>query len=334
MLQRAGWAVLFLEIGGGLFSAVGAFSRAYPPRVEDWELLQQVEIARTEPERIRALVIGNSHAREALNSDELGRETLVLGLPLNDAAEIEHQVRTLVPGLPKLEVAYFGISYFTFHWSNTAADDEGLLYARRTFHSLFPVWRPVEADVASMVRGKAHWIARPDHWRLAVHGLRHGTSEFVAETEARRRYLLELRADTALVRHSDERLAEKLGKEESMMRRNPNLPAENYARLSTAIAALHRRGVRVVLFTPPYFASYRDGYLERPRTVEQRELMQRLTREHGVEYLDFSEHEMGLEARWFRDSDHLNPAGRTVFTRMLVEATEQGPHVTRPLAAP
>jgi hypothetical protein len=316
---RAG---VFTLVGAVIFLGLTALSRPYPPQLQDWQLLRQFDATRNRPETVEAIILGNSHAREAIDLEVLGKETLVLGLPLNDLAEVQHQVRTLLPRLINLEVAFIGISYFSFHWSNDGA--EHLLYARRTLHALLPVWRPVEGDLSSVVRGKAHWVARPDRWQRVLQGRLRGVTSYEQEDAAIWALVEEPRTDSMLMTMAEKRAAELKADEERMLRQNPDLPAENYARLSATIEFLQRRGVRVVLFTPPFHPHFRNLYRDRPETAEMRALAQRLTQEHGLEYLDFSDHAMGEDPRWFRDGDHVNRRGAKHFTSMLLEAAESG----------
>ncbi len=104
----------------------------------------------------------------------------------------------------------------------------------------------------------------------------------------------------------------------SVIRENhPEVAAETYASLSAAIRLLQKQGVRVILFTPPYYQPYRALYAGEPTLPEMKRLAERLRAEHGVEYYDFSEDELSLDPENFRDSDHLNFRGKERFTRRL-----------------
>gem|GEM_PF-1046498 len=77
-------------------------------------------------------------------------------------------------------------------------------------------------------------------------------------------------------------------------------------------------GFKPVLVTTP-FTDYYNYWFSGEVYVEFRAAMSRMSREYGVPYLDYSR-----DARFrrtfdfFADSDHLNPLGRKVFTRILL----------------
>jgi hypothetical protein len=318
---------LFVLCGAAILLVLTYISRPYPAMLEDWHVERDLQAARAAPGTIRALVLGNSHARESIDPMALGGGVIVFGMPFNDLAEVEYQVRTVAPELPDLEVVYLAVSYFSFHWSNDG--DNILLNARRVFHALNPSWHPINRDVTSLARGKLYWVARPDRWKRVVLGKLTGRTTYEQEEDQRLALVSAPRADSVLLADAEQRTANFQGHEDRMMRREPGLPERNYRRLASTIEFLHERGVRVVLFTPPYYEPYRVEYRGRASRAEQRRLLDRVIREHRVEYYDFSEHPMGDDARWWTDSDHMNPAGRAHFTPLLVEATSAAAPTTR-----
>lgn len=327
-LTRAG---IFLLLGGILLVILDRVSRQYPARGWDEILLERLDTARTEPESIEILVVGNSHAG-AIDADEAGTGALVFPFPWNDLADVDYQVRNLAAELPALRLVVITVSYFTFHWSNDESDEDGLLDSRRTFHAITPSWRPVEHDLASLIRGKSSWIVRRDDWYQVISGLLGGgPAEDEDEDES---HLEETRSDSFLVAHAEERVARTLERKDVMIERNPDLPEENYRRISALIDHLHSAGVRVVLFTPPFHYRYIELYREANPPREMESSVRRLAAEQGIEWLDYSDHPMAEEARWFLDSDHLNADGRQRFTRMFLdEVGARGKLVESPLDA-
>jgi hypothetical protein len=317
-LRRSGsgllGAGLFLALGGILWLGLEKVSRAHPPQGWDLILLQRMDTVRRAPESIRILAIGNSHAG-AIAPEALEPGSLILPFPWNDLADVNHQLRTLVPRLPQLQVVLITVSYFTLHWSNDALGDEGLLDSRRKFHAVAPGWKPVEGDVESLVQGKTYWIARPDHWLGVFSGIRGSPMELDDLGE----HLEEFRTDSFLVAHAEDRVPHTLDQAREMLELDPVLPEANQARLVDLLAYLDEEGVCVVLYTPPFHWRYRELYGDAPSLEEMNRRIRRISAKTGVPWLDHSDHPMSGDARWFVDSDHLNNEGRARFTDLIMD---------------
>lgn len=309
---------LFLLMGVVLWLGLQKVSRAHPPRGWDLILMHRMDTVRTTPESIEILAIGNSHAG-AIEPETLERGSLVLPLPWNDLAEMNYQVHTLAPRLPELRVVLIALSYFTFHWSNDLLEDDGLLESRRKFHAVAPGWGTVEGDLESLVRGKTYWIVRPDDWLGVIQGIRGRDMELDDLEE----HLEEVQTDSFLVSHAEDRIPHTLDQSREMMELDSTLPEENYARLAGMIEYLQERGVCVVLYTPPFHWRYRELYRPEPSLREMHRLTRRIEEEQGVPWLDYSDHSMADEARWFSDSDHLNTEGRNLLTTLMMGQVEE-----------
>ncbi|CAN5816088.1 hypothetical protein BH23GEM11_BH23GEM11_20880 [soil metagenome] len=305
-------AAVFLLVGAVLWIGLERLSQAHPPTGWDELLLDRMDTVSTVPERVRVLVIGNSHAG-AIDPDDLDRGSVSLAFPWNDLSEAELQVRTLAPRLPELRVALVTVSFFTFHWANEELAEEGLLDSRERFHAVSPGWGTVDGDVASLLRGKIYWIVRPDHWlgvAIALSG---------RGSDDERGFRDEVHPDSALARHAEERVAQTLDRKRRMTARNPALPEENYERLAGIVDDLQDLGVCVVLYTPPFHWRYLELYRGEPSLSEMRRFTTRLSEARGVPWLDFSDHPMTREPLWFADSDHLNMLGDSYFTGIIME---------------
>lgn len=305
---------LFLAMGAVLWLGLERVSKAHPPQGWDLILLHRMDTVRRAPESIEILAIGNSHAG-AIAPEALDRGSLVLPFPWNDLADVNHQLRTLVPRLPRLQVVLITVSYFTFHWSNEVLEDDGLLDSRRKFHAVSPGWTPVGGDVASLVRGKSYWIVRPDHWLGVFSGLRGSEMELDDLGE----HLEDIPSDALLVAHAEDRVPHTLDQAREMMELHPSLPEANHARLAGILEYLDEQGVCVVLYTPPFHWRYRELYAGAPSLSEMHRRIRRVAAETGVAWLDYSAHPMADEARWFVDSDHLNNLGQNLLTTLIME---------------
>jgi hypothetical protein len=98
--------------------------------------------------------------------------------------------------------------------------------------------------------------------------------------------------------------------------RHPNLDDHAFDALRDVSRELEAAGLRVVLVTPPYFASY-EARFDPKRKAQARRLAQRIANETGAEYFDASTEPELTKAGLFSDSDHVNLAGKTAFSRWL-----------------
>lgn len=290
-------------------------SMRYPPSYSEAVAIGEVQRTIRERTRIEALSLGNSHAR-AIEFSHLALDGVTVGLPWNDLAEVEFQVQTLAPRLPRLEVVLIALSYFSFHWSNVHGDEERLLTGRRQFYAAVPPRRWMKGDLDNFIIGNSYWIARPDNWYFAFAPLL--GRDFI-ESQRRRYYFDRAEAKTPehLRRHAELRVPRKLELIPYIRERHPGVVHENYERLGEIVRYLRARGVRVVLFTPPYYQDYTALYSSEPTLAEFRMLAARFQAEHQVEYYDFSADPLAGDHLNYRDSDHLNDRGTARFAKIL-----------------
>lgn len=106
---------------------------------------------------------------------------------------------------------------------------------------------------------------------------------------------------------------------------HPNLKQDSYRELHELVEDFERDGIDVILYTPPYFAAYNRCFDER-RQKFMRDSAQRIARQTGARYFDFSTHaEFVNDLALFDNSDHLAPPGRERFSRLLAEAIKAKP---------
>ena len=113
-----------------------------------------------------------------------------------------------------------------------------------------------------------------------------------------------------------------------MAQLNPQIAAQAVGALGNAIDRLQQKGVRVILFTPPYYQVYNERYLaQAPEMIDQMyQSVSQLQQEFGVEYYDFSQDpELSTRPRLFINSDHVNECGRQASSERLAEAMRQVP---------
>jgi len=117
------------------------------------------------------------------------------------------------------------------------------------------------------------------------------------------------------------------GQFDEMMRNmrafHPGLEEDTYRALHDLVAEFEGEGVRVVLFTPPYYAAYNRCF-DRRLQILMRENAQRIVHDTGAGYFDFSSTPEFLDDRsLFVNSDHLTTSGRAVFSELLGKAIAQ-----------
>jgi hypothetical protein len=107
-----------------------------------------------------------------------------------------------------------------------------------------------------------------------------------------------------------------------MANAHPGLEQDSYAALARTIEQLQARGVRVVLYTPPYYDRYSTYFTEQGSNILDRMKLEveRLQETYGVEYYDFSrDPKLISQPEFFYNSDHLSDCGRRVFSGELLE---------------
>jgi hypothetical protein len=308
---------LFVGIGLLLLSGLQVVSRQWPANYTHLVEMQRVQNLLDEADQLEVLVLGNSHAR-TFDWTQMGVRGRDLGLPWNEAVSVLHQIRALDGDLPRVHTVLIAISPITFQWENRLAG-ESYLFGRRIFHAAVPRAGPVEGDWHSYVRGRAYWLVREDNWYRVMLGLL-GRDPYAAERASYNEIRAESVPQEVLAHHAEDRVRHKTTQQEAMVAKNPRLSEDGYRALSTAIAGLQARGIRVVLFTPPYYWRYVELYDQHPAWTEMQRLAQRLADQHGVPWLDFSADPLSRDHTSFRDSDHLNERGQAVFSRQFVGA--------------
>ena len=122
------------------------------------------------------------------------------------------------------------------------------------------------------------------------------------------------------VQHARSRCVQYGSLSRSMESFHPNIKEDSFRVLDKLAADFERDGIRVVLFTPPYFDAYNQCFDRRAQKLA-RDNAKRIARGTGAEYFDFStSSDFSDEQRYFVDSDHLRPHGKELFSRKLGKA--------------
>lgn len=307
--------------------------------LQDWRFYYQKLDAKLKAgnESIEAITLGNSHA-DSIDYSVLGIEGQSIAIAAADPFEIEKIALTLDQRLPHLNTAFIAISYYSFSWDN--AKYQYLRPRRVGFYSMFPLWSPIEGDLANFIMGKVDAythvmsVVRSDSWqgvwpRLLVNAP--VSDPFPYDGVITTSMWGECRHYTAeqLDRHAYEIAGKNVAVSMQMANFHPGLEQDAFAALARTIERLQSRGIRVVLYTPAYYDKYNEVFAENGSSVMDRMSMAvaNLQGAYGVEYYDFShEPDVTIHPELFYNSDHLNECGsKVVSTKLREKMSERNP---------
>jgi hypothetical protein len=315
MIRFIARGLVYVTILLVLAGAASEIGRAFPHSDTVERHRDRISDLRRQGDSIEILLLGNSHITYGIATRMLPGTAHVLGLHWNDVFEVQHQVRVLLPRLPRLHTAIISLSYFSFHWDNAAGDDDYYLNSRRLFYAEERMGRWIPGDFRNYVTAQSYWLARPDHWYNVLDGIRHEEEEEKDDEEAVPAGL----AREDLDRDAEMRLERIIRSTAVMEERRRDLQRETYEAVVGTIRLLQDQGVQVVFVTPPLYQPYLAGLEATRFPAEMRALASRLVDEHGVVWIDAGESEFQAPANLFMDADHLNLRGRVRFTRWLLD---------------
>jgi hypothetical protein len=195
-------------------------------------------------------------------------------------------------------------------------------------YTVIPNWHYIKGDIKNFVVGRGKWvfpiegILRQDNWQGVFYSIINGSDNSDNEITAQIDGDCTYKSSTELVKTSEERVNETIQFAEEIKSSRPKIYQDTYLRIEEIIRYLQQRNVRIILFTPPYYEAYSRYYLKNdPEAIDIfRTNTGRLQSSYGVEYYDYS-----LDGRFvqnnqlFFDGDHLNPCGRRIFTKLLLD---------------
>lgn len=300
-----GGAVLCLAAAYALSEAVDP---VYP------EMRAKIQLFRERRAELQAVSVGNSHTR-ALDFAALGVQGMHLYEGGQDVFEAAYLAHYAAERAPRLRYVLLTASYGLERLDHAAVTSQDLSGIRRRTYARTAVPRFIRGDgalwlssVFSPISRRDHWsgvvlrIVRPGRPRPPVRMTRDGRDDeapprpFAPDTIARNAP----RAD---------------GDDESVVN-DPTTPARAVARLQKLARGLEARGIRLVLYTPPYHETL-PRYI-RQRAGGTRQALAPLLAHSNVVWMDFGADPAFMRRDdLFRDSDHMNPAGARVFSTLL-----------------
>lgn len=273
-----------------------------------------------------ALSLGHSHNR-GLDFGALGMRGLPWWIGGSDVFECEYRLRVVLREMPRLRAVFMTLDPLMLN-----CDDEITPRGRerrRLYCAVTPTaasYRPIGGDFRSLVAGKLSPLVRSDHWAgviapyvpwvdlwspVVVGDPRDRWGEHPPQGPA------EMRA------HAVYRADEHIRTTSAMAEMDPTIPKRASDAVVRMERAARKRGVRLILHSPPCTVFYTDRLDEQAPDLMRRGLdcLDRLGEDHGIRWYDFSrDPEFAFRWDWFYDSHHLNRAGARAFCAKLREA--------------
>jgi len=312
-----------------IFNLLGTWADAVAP-LEVWRNEHQARVAilQAKRDRIKAITLGNSHS-DSINYSVLGIEGQSLAFADADLFEIESYAASLENKLPALKTVFITISYYSF--SRDTATFEPFRTRRIRFYSMVPTWYPIPGDLLNFELGKlesmTHMmsVVRSDSWKgvwIALANDAPTADPFPYDGVQTVSVWGDCSHYTAeqLETHAHEVGQQNVSSSRQMANAHPGLVQDASDALARTIDRLQSRGIRVILFTPPYYQTYNAVFAEQGFDIikDMRRTVDNLQKRYHVEYYDFSgDSEITIYPDLFYNSDHLSECGTRVFTEKL-----------------
>lgn len=314
-----------------LLNLLGTLADRVAP-LDDWRIEHQQRVAdlQARNDRIQAIALGNSHS-DSIDYSVLGVEGQSLAFAAADLFEIEKYAASMADRLPHLQTVFISLSYYSFSRDNSTF--EPFRTRRIQFYSMIPAWSPVPGDDYNFLLGKLESythvmsVARSDSWQGVWVGL-------AADAESPSQPPYDgIRTDSVwgecfhyteeqLKTHAQEIAGRNVSSSTQMASAHPELAQDAFKALARTIVGLQSSGLRVILFTPPYYEAYNTVFEKKGPDIigEMRRMTERLRQTYQVDYYDFSaDPEFTSHPELFYNSDHLNECGKRVFSARLLE---------------
>jgi hypothetical protein len=266
-------------------------------------------------------VFGSSHGFSVM-PDKMDLDGVNLSHGGQDVFEMVYMARAVKRAAPNLKTVIFTISYFTFVFDNAAYATKGKqtrIGRRLVMYTAFPSLDYIPGDATSYVKGLLAPVVTRDHWRLVIWpgGSRKDALPDASDLPPSPRRDDGVANASALASYAKRRCKQYASLMRNMTSHHPHIEADTYATLKKASQELEGDGVRVVLVTPPYSDAY-NACFDTKRQTLTRKLARRIASETGAEYVDAGKlPEFASSREYFRNSDHLNNAGKVEFSRWL-----------------
>ncbi|HEY0019294.1 MAG TPA: hypothetical protein VGC13_23535 [Longimicrobium sp.] len=317
MMRRLGLGAAFCAGAVLCMAAAYALSEAVDPVFP--EMRAKIAMFRQRSPSLQAVSVGNSHTR-ALDFGALGVEGMHLYEGGQDVFEAAYLAQYAVERAPRLRYVLMTTSYGLERLDHAAMTSEDLSGIRRRTYARTAIPRFIPGDGALWLSAVFSPISRSDHWSgVALRLLRPGHPRepvrLTRDGRAQEPPPPPFVPDPAARDRPPRPTGHPAGADESVVN-DPTTPARAVARLEKLARSLEARGIRMVLYTPPYHETY-PRYMTR-RAPATRQALAPLLKHSNVVWMDFGQDPAFIRrVELFRDSDHMNPEGARVFSAHL-----------------
>ncbi len=271
---------------------------------------------------VESIVLGSSHGDD-IDFSVMNYDGYSLARAWGDLFEIQYYLNYLVPRLPKLEVVFIPVSYFTLDWDNAKIEDVSL---RRTqIYETIPSWVPISGDLKNYLIGKGtkllpiQTILREDNWKGIFQDLLSNGPERLNQPPSIKCEYPQL---AVLAQLSRSRAEEQILFAREVHQNRPEIREDTLQVLKEIISYLNEKEIKVVLFSPPYYEVYSEYFMKHAPDLTENlaETMSNLQSEFSIIYFDYSiDERFNSDYTLFKDADHLNPCGKKLFSTLLYE---------------
>jgi hypothetical protein len=314
--MRRWWTALRFAAGGALVlaAAYGA-SEAVDPMYA--EMRARMAVFRQARGEVEAVTVGNSHGR-AIDFVPLGVRGMHFWSGGQDAFTAAFLARHLAESAPRLRYVFIAASP-SFH----QLDPDGIVMEdftgpRREVYASIRAPRYLRGDFDLWLGSHLAPVARPDHWR--------GVAEGLGRPRPRPRLTADGRRDEtdppplspdSMASYGMRRAARHRRLVSETLAHDSTAPARALRDLDALARELGRRGVRLVLYTPPYHESYGRHFADDGGEL-RRALLPLLARNPNTVWLDYSrDSAFTRRADFYLNGDHLNARGARAFSARL-----------------
>jgi hypothetical protein len=317
--------IIFLILGMSIASLLSWVSGHYAPVYP--EVKQRMEQMMMKADSIETIAVGHSHnlAIDFRAMEHNGYHLWSAGL---DMFETRYLLHYIVPLLPNLKTVIVSLSHYEFENESYSSKRWGFrnmgYYPKATSYTLRSI-RLVSKNRIDKLIMKIHDLIRYDHWKGFVkfiiwriwkagdcvryvddYGLIKPSPDYYG-----------FRSHEYLVKNSQEQIDHFSKKFKHSSIYKPGISEEIYGAISSMIAFLQKRDIRVVFYTQPYYYAYIDMMLRKnPDSITiTRRYMRKLEESYGIEYYDFSGNSAFIHnCKYFANSSHMNAYGAQVFS--------------------
>jgi hypothetical protein len=338
--MRRGWTALRFAAGAALvLGAAYAVSDAVDPVYA--EMRARMGVFRDRRGVVEAVTVGNSHGG-AIDFALLGVRGMHLWSGGQDAFTSAFLARHVAGQASRLRYVFIAASPGFHQLDPEGITMEDFTGPRREVYAATRTLRHVPGDLDVWMESHLAPVVRPDHWWGVAQrrGLRRPWPRLTAEGKLARPEPPPLSPDS-MERYGMRRAARHRQLVSETLAHDSTAPARAIRDLDALARELGRRGIRLVLYTPPYHESYGRHVADDGGEL-RRALLPLLARNRNAVWLDYSRDvAFTRRAELYLNGDHLNSRGARAFSSRLAAclqapsaaATPHCPFVRPDLAA-